>query len=196
MELRAILLESQYLQLEPLENAHREELRGAANDERIWQHFSFIARGAGFDTWFDQLLELKERCEQIPFAVRRKSDHALIGSTSYLDVVLRHRRLEIDATWCVPEVWSTRINPECKLLLLTYAFEVIGVNRVALLTDVRNERSQAAIAKLGATREGVLRSHMITQGERIRDSVLFSIIASDWKQVKANLTLRLADQQP
>ncbi len=119
------------------------------------------------------------------------SDHALVGSTSYLDVVLRHRRVEIGSTWYVPEVWNTFVNTECKLLLLTHAFEVLGMNRVAFCTDVRNERSQAAIAKLGAVREGVLRSHMITQGGRIRDSVLFSITASDWPQVKENLTLRL-----
>lgn len=194
--MRATLLEGPNLQLEPLEDTHREELRRAADDERIWQHFYVVARGSGFDTWFNDTLERRESGEQIPFAVRRMSDRALIGSTSYLDIVLRHRSINIGATWYVPAVWGTFVNTESKLLLLTHAFEVLGMNRVALYTDVKNERSQAAITKLGAVREGILRSHMITQGERVRDSVLFSIIAPDWEQVKANLTRRLRNQQP
>jgi len=109
-------------------------------------------------------------------------------------VVLKHHRVEIGSTWYVPAVWSTRINPECKLLLLAHAFEVLGMNRVSFCTDIRNTRSQAAIAKLGAVKEGILRSHMITQGGRVRDTVLFSIVLADWPAVKAQLTARLASE--
>ena len=89
---------------------------------------------------------------RVPFAVRRLADDALVGSTSYLDVVLKHKRVEIGSTWYRPECWGTVVNPECKLLLLAHAFDVYGVNRVAFITDRLNERSQAAIARLGAVR--------------------------------------------
>jgi RimJ/RimL family protein N-acetyltransferase len=101
--------------------------------------------------------------------------------------------VEISSTWYTPDVWGTQINPECKLLLLAHAFDVLGMNRVALCTDVRNARSQAAIEKLGAVREGTLRSHMVTQGDRVRDSVLYSIVLEDSPEVKARLTARLAE---
>jgi RimJ/RimL family protein N-acetyltransferase len=129
---------------------------------------------------------------QFPFAVRRLADQAVVGSTSYLDAVPRHRRVEIGSTWYTPDVWGTQVNPECKLLLLAHAFEVLGMNRVALCTDALNARSQAAIEKLGAVKEGVLRSHMVTQGGRVRDSVLYSIVLGDWPGMKARLLARLS----
>jgi RimJ/RimL family protein N-acetyltransferase len=88
-------------------------------------------------------------------------------------------------------VWATAVNPECKLLLLQHAFDVLGINRVALITDAMNKRSQSAIAKLGAVREGVLRAHMIAQGGRVRDSVVFSIVAAEWPKVREGLAARL-----
>ena len=110
---------------------------------------------------------------------------------SILDITPRHKRVEIGSTWYAPDVWGTRVNPECKLLLLEHAFEVLGVNRVALVTDRLNERSQRAIAKLGALREGVLRAHMVSQGGRVRDSVVFGITTAEWPQVRAGLLARL-----
>jgi RimJ/RimL family protein N-acetyltransferase len=189
-------LTGRWVRLEPLVELHREGLRAAADDERIWVHTLTVARGAGFDLWFDETLAEGDSGKKIPFAVRRLADGQLVGSTSYYDVNLQHKKLEIGATWYHPSTWGTAVNPECKLLLLTHAFEVLGVNRVALVTDVRNERSQAAIAKLGAVREGVCRSHLITQGGRARDSVLFSIIAPKWPQVRAGLLARLTDCRP
>jgi N-acetyltransferase len=189
-------LTGRWVRLEPLVELHREGLRAAADDERIWVHTLTVARGAGFDLWFDETLAEGDSGKKNPFAVRRLADGQLVGSTSYYDVNLQHKKLEIGATWYHPSTWGTAINPECKLLLLTHAFEVLGVNRVALVTDVLNERSQAAIAKLGAVREGVCRSHLITQGGRARDSVLFSIIAPEWPQVRAGLLARLTDCRP
>ena len=113
----------------------------------------------------------------MPFAVRLLATGELIGSTSYLDPVPEHKRVEIGWTWYRPDQWATAVNPECKLLLLAHAFDTLGLNRVSFVTDLRNERSQAAIAKLGAIREGVLRSHAITRNGRVRDSVLFAITA-------------------
>jgi RimJ/RimL family protein N-acetyltransferase len=186
------ILTGRWVLLEPLAEQHREALRAAADDERIWVHTLTVARGPEFDRWFDYVLANRAADRQVPFAVRRLSDQALLGSTSYLDPASQHRRVEIGSTWYVPEVWGTPINPECKLLLLAHAFDVLMLNRVSLCTDLRNTRSQAAIEKLGAVKEGVLRSHMITQGGRVRDSVTYSIVREDWPWVKERLTDRLA----
>jgi steroid delta-isomerase-like uncharacterized protein len=105
--------------------------------------------------------------------------------------VPRHRRVEIGSTWYNPDVWGTVVNPECKLLLLAHAFDVLGMNRVSLCTDARNARSQAAIENLGAVKEGILRAHMVTQGGRIRDSVQYGIAVGEWPAVKARLVARL-----
>jgi RimJ/RimL family protein N-acetyltransferase len=187
MEFTTPVLTGRLLRLEPLAEFHRDGLRGAADDERIWQFTLVAALGPGFDVWFAEALRQRDAGERIPFAVRQLRNGQLVGSSSYLDLNLRHKRVEIGSTWYAPAVWGATVNPECKLLLLTHAFETLPVNRVALVTDLRNARSQAAIAKLGAIREGVCRCHMITQGGRVRNSVLFSIIASEWPQVKERL---------
>jgi RimJ/RimL family protein N-acetyltransferase len=192
MQITVPVLTGRWVQLELLTALHREELRVAADDERIWEHTLVLARGPEFDAWFDSAMANANAGLQVPFTVRRLGDGKLVGSTSFLDPNLRHKRIEIGSTWYNPEVWATAINPESKLLLLTHAFEVLEVNRVAFVTDVRNEHSQAAIAKLGAVREGICRAHMVTQGGRIRDSVLFSIIAPEWPQVKERLEARVA----
>jgi RimJ/RimL family protein N-acetyltransferase len=186
------VLTGRWAQLEPLGEQHRDALRAAAADERIWAHTLVDARGREFDRWFDDALAQRSLGRQFPFAVRRCADQAVVGSTSYLDPVPRHRRVEIGSTWYTPDVWGTQVNPECKLLLLAHAFDVLGMNRVSLCTDARNVRSQGAIEKLGAVKEGVLRSHMVTQGGRIRDSVLYSIVVEEWPEVKARLAARLA----
>jgi N-acetyltransferase len=187
-----LILTGDWVCLEALGESHRDALRAAADDERIWCHTLIDARGQHFNRWFDEAVAQRAAHRQVPFAVRRCADRALVGSTSYLDPVPRHRRVEIGSTWYTPGVWGTQVNPECKLLLLAHAFEVLEVNRVSFCTDMRNTRSQAAIAKLGAVKEGVMRSHMVTQGGRIRDSVLYSIVITDWPEVKARLTARLA----
>ena len=186
-----VTLTGQWARLEPLAEGHREGLRAAADDERIWEHFLVDARGPGFDPWFDHVLRTRDAGQAVPFAVRVPEGGRLVGCTCYLDHHPRHRRVEVGGTWYHPAVWGTRVNPECKLLLLAHAFDALGVNRVQLVTDVRNERSQRAIAKLGAVREGVLRAHMVSRGGRVRDSVVFGITAADWPAVRAGLEARL-----
>lgn len=186
------VLSGTQVRLEPLDESHREPLRTAANDESIWEHMTILATGSGFDTWFDASREEQNSGRRCPFAVRRLSDQTLIGSTSYLDPVPAHRRVEIGSTWYLPAVWGTQVNPECKYLLLAHAFEKLRLNRVSFCTDLRNTRSQAAIAKLGAIREGVLRYQMITRDGRVRDTVVFGIIAAEWPRVKASLETRLS----
>lgn len=189
MDLTPPTLTGRFVQLEPLTEPHREALRLAANDPRIWEFNSVSGYGPAFETWFANALAPVQR---IAFTVRRLADGVIVGSTSYLDPMPQHKRVEIGHTWYRPDCWATAVNPECKLLLMTHAFEVFAMNRVSLVTDLLNKRSQAAIAKLGAVREGVLRSHMVVQGGRIRDSVLFSVIASEWPAVKELLRKRLA----
>jgi N-acetyltransferase len=185
-------LRGRWVALEPIAEAHRVPLRLAADDERIWATTIVRAAGEAFDAWFDALLAERATGRWYPFAVRTMADGSIVGSTSYLDISPKHRRLEIGATWYRPDTWGSMVNPECKLLLLTHAFEVLDVQRVAFITDVRNLHSQAAIAKLGATREGVLRSHMVSQGGRMRDSVVFSIIADEWPAIRKMLQARIA----
>jgi N-acetyltransferase len=185
------VLTGRWVQLEPLDEQHREGLRLAADDERIWQHTLTDARGEGFDRWFGDAEAGRSAGRQVPFAVRRLADQALIGSTSYLDPVLKHKRVEIGSTWYVPATWATQVNPECKLLLMQHAFEALQMNRVSFVTDLRNTRSQAAIEKLGAVKEGVMRAHAITQGDRVRDSVLYSIVRAEWPAVRERLLARI-----
>ncbi|HXQ13093.1 MAG TPA: GNAT family protein [Caulobacteraceae bacterium] len=178
------------VRLEPLTAEHRDGLARAADHAEIWAHMPHDASGAGFDAWFDHSLKLALAGREAVWAVR--TDGALVGSTRYLAIEPEHRRLEIGHTWYAPQVWAGRVNPACKLALLRYAFESLGFNRVELKTDNRNLRSQAAIAKLGANREGVFRAHMVRRDGSLRDSVYFSIVRDEWPEVRDRLTTRLA----
>jgi RimJ/RimL family protein N-acetyltransferase len=185
-------LSGRFVRLEPLAEEHREGLRLAADDDRVWEHMTVLGRGPGFDSVFDDALAQRALGKRVPFAVRLLATSELVGATGYIDPVPTHKRVEIGWTWYRVDQWATAVNPECKLLLLAHAFETLAFNRVSFVTDLRNTRSQAAIAKLGAVREGVMRAHAITRGERIRDSVLFAITAADWPAVKAALIERVA----
>ena len=191
MELRATQLVGSAVQLELIDERHREELRVAADHDRIWEHTVAVVRGAAFDPYFAAALTARDGDREVPFVVRLRKTGRVVGSTRFLDPVERHRRVEIGATWYAPDTWSTVVNAECKLLLLRHAFEGWGANRVALLTDILNVRSQAAIRKLGAREEGVLRAHMIVKNGRVRDSVLFSITRPEWPHVRTNLEERV-----
>jgi RimJ/RimL family protein N-acetyltransferase len=180
------------VRLEPLTEGHRASLAAAANHAEIWEHMPSRATGESFELWFDHALEVALTGREAVWAVRTTADGALVGSTRYMAIEAAHRRLEIGHTWYAPQVWATRVNPACKLALLRYAFETLGFNRVELKTDDRNLRSQAAIAKLGATREGVFRAHMIRADGSLRDSVYFSILRDEWPQVRERLSARLS----
>jgi N-acetyltransferase len=125
------------------------------------------------------------------FTVRDRERGDVIGTTSLGDTSLEHQRTHLGWTAYTPSAWGSAVNPECKLLLLTHAFEECGFGRVKIQTDLLNERSQAAIAKLGATREGVLRRHLRRADGTWRDSVVYSVIVDDWPQVRERLQRRL-----
>jgi RimJ/RimL family protein N-acetyltransferase len=129
----------------------------------------------------------------LPFAIVEKAKGRVIGSTRYLNIRPEHRSLEIGWTWLGQNWQRTAINTETKLLLLSHAFEKLGCVRVEFKTDARNERSQRALQRIGATKEGVLRNHMVVQDDFLRDSVYFSVISSEWLDIKERLE-RLVDR--
>ncbi|QJW95792.1 GNAT family N-acetyltransferase [Frigoriglobus tundricola] len=192
MDITAPVLTGRWVRLEPFAEEHRAGLRAAGDDDRVWQFMPVNGRGPEFDRVFDDALAHRAAGKRLPYAVRLLATEELIGATSYIEPIPLHKRVEIGWTWYRPDQWAGAVNPECKFLLLAHAFEALGLNRVQLVTDLLNTRSQAAIAKLGATREGVLRAHAITRGGRIRDTVVFSITAPEWPQVKERLAARLA----
>lgn len=174
-------LRNDKLTLLPLLPEHRESLFQVSQDERIWEWTLSSAMGQeAFNAYFDRLLEDQASALKLPFVVML-SDKQVVGVTCYLDIDLEHQHLEIGATWYSPEVWGTFVNPSAKYLLLKNAFESADMNRVSLYTDLRNLRSQRAIEKLGAQKEGVLRSHLVSQGGYVRDSVLYGITRGDWE---------------
>lgn len=193
MSLNPPILKGSRVQLESLNESHQKELYEAAQNEAIWTYTPTRAVGDKFYQWFDKAMKGLQAGKQLPFAVRRMSDQKLIGSTRYYDIYNEHLRLAIGYTWYVPEVWGSYVNPECKYLLLKYAFEELKINRIEFNIDARHAHSRAAIKKLGATEEGILRCHMILEDGFIRDTVMLSIIQSEWPSVKLNLEMRLQD---
>jgi RimJ/RimL family protein N-acetyltransferase len=191
LELRPILMAGR-VRLEPLGEQHRDGLARAADHAAIWAHMPSDASGAGFRPWFDGSLETALAGREAVWAVRTLADNTLVGSTRYLAIEPAHKRLEIGHTWYAPAAWGGPVNPACKLALMRYAFETLGFNRVELKTDNRNLRSQTAIAKLGAVREGVFRAHMVRRDGTLRDSVYFSVVRNEWPAVREKLTARLA----
>ncbi len=191
MSIDPITLTGRHVRLEPLEERHREALRPVAQDSRIWT-FTASALGPAFDPWFDNALRQAGGGHERPFIVRLLRDDSVVGSTRYLGIEARHKRLEIGSTWYAHAVWASAVNPECKLLLMRHVFETLKWHRVEYKTDARNQRSRDAIARLGAVQEGIFRRHMIMADGYVRDSVYFSVVDTDWPTVKAGLEKRLA----
>lgn len=181
------------VRLLPLHSSHTQGLWHAAQDERIWTYMP--VRMQSLDDMrhsIDAALAAQEVGAELPFTVCERDTGRIVGSTRFLDIALPHRGLEIGATWLNPAAWRTRVNTECKFLLLRHCFEALGTIRVCLKTDARNTRSQAAIARIGGVREGVLRSQRILPDGYVRDTVYFSILADEWPAVKQSLEHALA----
>lgn len=192
-------LQGELVVLEKWDASHREPLRAAAQDDNaIWTYFPVNFNGAGeyFDEWFDYTSAQLEQGRHYPFAVRRRSDGRIVGTTRYYDLVSDHKRLAIGSTWYSKDIRGTIVNSEVRLLTLSYAFERLEVNRVEMITDPRNMTSRAAMRILGVTQEGVMRDHMVYRDGRLRDSILFSIVRSEWPRVKDGLRARLAAGEP
>lgn len=191
MKLSPIFLEDAFVRLEPFSEALKEEVRAALDcDPDAWSGMVAAAYGAHFDGWWDAALRAMTAGSRIAYAVRRRSDGAVVGTTSLYEIRLEHRRCEIGSTFYRPEARGGSINPACKRLLLDYAFSN-GAIRVEIITDALNAASQAAIRKLGATFEGVLRKHKVTWTSRARDTAQFAILDEDWPEVRQRLDERL-----
>ena len=193
MAIEPIVLNGQIVRLEPLEISHIPDLTRAAQDERIWRYMLYgnIQTEAQMRVWVADMLDRGSRGTDLPFAVILRKTGQAIGATRFMEIRPKHRGLEIGGTWFASEFHGTLVNKESKYLLLRHAFESLRCLRVQFKTDSRNVHSQHAIESLGAVKEGILRNHLITPEGYVRDSVYYSIIASEWPGVKARLESRL-----
>ena len=186
------VLEGASLRLEPLSEAHLPGLVEIAFDERIWRYMLLSVKTPDdLRCWLGSALQAKAAGSTMPWATVLKAENRVIGSTRFLDLDMKHRTVEIGHTWLVPDYHGAGLNPEAKLLQLTYAFEELRMNRVALKTHHQNLQSQAAMRKMGAIEEGTFRNHYVMPDGSLRHSVWFSIIREDWPQVKSRLEQRL-----
>lgn len=184
-------LTGRFVALEPLEPRHHADLiRLAEAEPAIWTYMP-LDMSQGFAPRLQYIVAENARGAWITYVVRRLMDGAVVGSTSYMAIAAKDARVEIGATWYTAEARGTAINPESKLLLLENAFRA-GYHRVEFKTDAKNARSRAALKKLGATEEGTLRGHMWMPQGYFRDSVYFSILATEWPTVRNTLEQRLA----
>jgi RimJ/RimL family protein N-acetyltransferase len=189
--MKTIPLEGRHVRLEPYEDALREPVRAALDcDPDAWRLFAINGQGAGFDGFWDSLNAQVAQGGWIAYAIRAVATGEIVGTTSFLNIKPTRQTVEIGGTFIHPDARSTLVNAEAKYLMLAHAFAG-GMRRVELLTDARNVRSQAAIAKLGAVREGVLRRERVTWTGHVRDSVLFAVTDLDWPDVRTRLEKRI-----
>lgn len=182
---RAVLT-FQDIELKPSTRDDAHDLFAALDNDRVWTHVK--GRPATEREWA-QVIDSAGSAGRWMWTVRERG--RVVGTTSFLDLSVVDARIEIGHTTYTPSVWGTRVNPACKFLLMTWAFEECAMNRVQLKTDIRNLRSQAAIERMGATREGVLRMYQRRQDDSIRDTVMYSVLAHEWPGVKEHLLHRL-----
>ncbi len=174
--------------LEPLAREHEPDIRRAAADGELWRlWYTSVPSPEKTSAWLDAALDMRERLGAMPFVVRSKLTGRIVGSTRYFNVDAPNRRLEIGHTWYSKSAQRTGINTECKLMLLTHAFETLRCIAVEFRTHWFNHRSREAIARLGAKQDGVLRNHQVMPDGSYRDTVVFSIIESEWPAVSSHL---------
>jgi N-acetyltransferase len=189
MEVKPVTLLGRHVRLEPLTEAHIPGLAEIGIGQNFW-HFMLYGEmntEADMRNWVLDILGRAEKGTDLPFAAIDLASGRVAGATRYLNIMPKDRGLEIGGTWYGAEFQRTAINTECKYLLMTHAFETLGAIRVQLKTDSRNERSQKAIERIGAKKEGVLRNHMILHGGYFRHSVFYSVLDTEWPEVKKKL---------
>ena len=201
MEISPVTLEGLFVSLEPMSFAHERPLIAAAADGELWKtDVTIIPRAEGMKDYIQYALDGLAQGNQLPFVIRyagvspasAASVGMVVGTTRFYEIFPNDRKAAIGYTWLARSAQRSPVNTEAKLLLLTHAFETWELVRVELITDVRNEQSRAAILRLGAKQEGILRKHLILPSGRVRDSVVFSITDEEWPGVKARLQARLA----
>jgi N-acetyltransferase len=178
--------------LEPLGPEHHDALVAAASDGRLWEHwYTAVPSPDGMAADIESRLAMQAAGTMLPFVVRRLADGVVVGETTYCNVEAEVPRLEIGYTWTAQSAQRTGVNAESKLLLLTYAFEVLGCLAVEFRTHWHNHQSRTAIARLGAKQDGVLRNHRRMPDGSLRDTVVFSILDTEWPAVRSGLRYRL-----
>ena len=188
-----IQLEGHGVRLEPLSPAHADALRTAASDGLLWElWYTAVPEPARVEAYIEAALTGQRDGRMLPWAVRELAGSTIVGSTRYHDIVAEIDRVEIGYTWYAKSWQRTHVNTTCKLLLLGHAFETLGCQVVGLRTDNFNFASQRAIEALGAKKDGVLRHHAARRDGTVRDSVMYSVLRGEWRDVRRNLELRLA----
>ncbi len=189
MEVKPVVLTGKYVRLEPMNEAHTSGLANIGIGQPFWDFMVYgnINSADGMRNWVLDLLSRAAKGTDLPFVAIHLASGRVAGATRYLNIMPKDRGLEIGGTWYGTEFQRTVVNTECKYLLLRHAFETLGCIRVQLKTDLRNERSQKAIERIGAVKEGVLRNHMILPDGRYRHSVFYSILDTEWSTVKQRL---------
>lgn len=192
MKIEPVVLEGEFVRLEPLRIEHLDALYEVGLDESLWKLTANIVKTPeDLRRYVETALNDFEKGISLPFVTMDKAQNKIVGSTRFGNIDTSNRKTEIGWTWINPAWQRTYINSEAKLLMLTHAFETWKCIRVELKTDVLNDKSRNAMLRIGAKEEGTLRNHMITESGRFRDSVFFSIIESEWQKVKENLTAGL-----
>jgi RimJ/RimL family protein N-acetyltransferase len=192
MEIGQVVLEGAHVRLEPLSPAHHAGLCEVGIVEQLWRWIPTPVRTPDeMAAYIETALKEQGSGASLPFVQIEKTSGRVVGSTRYMNIEKVHHRVEIGSTWIAPNWQRTALNTESKYLLLRHAFETLGCMRVELKTDSLNEKSRAAILRIGATEEGIFRNHMITSSGRIRHTVYFSVIESEWPDVKKRLENRL-----
>jgi RimJ/RimL family protein N-acetyltransferase len=189
MEVKPVVLTGNHVRLEPMTEEQIAALAEIGVGQPFW-HFMLYGDMNSVDdmrNWVQDILSRAEKGTDLPFVAIHLASGRVAGATRYLNIMPKDRGLEIGGTWYGPEFQRTSVNTECKYLLLRHAFETLGCIRVQLKTDLRNERSQKAIERIGAVREGVLRNHMILPDGYYRHSVFYSILDTEWTEVKKRL---------
>ena len=177
------------VELLPLNKSQFPVLEELSKDKRIWEHYAYDGTDPDrFRGILEQALTEEQKGTQFPFVILLKEEQKIIGSTRFLAIEQKNRKLEIGSTWLHPTYWGTSINLECKLLLLTFCFETLHTVRVQFKTDENNTRSRKAIEKIGGSFEGILRNDMIRDNKTKRHSAYYSIIEEEWTEKKAKLT--------
>lgn len=192
MFLQPAVLAGNVVRLEPLSASHLDALAGVALHPELWRWTALtIGTRHDLEQAADDAWKAQEAGSALPFVIIDVQSNQVAGWTRYMNADAAHRRLEIGHTFVAPQWQRTRVNTEAKYLLLEYAFEELNCIRVEFKTDVLNTTSRAAIERLGAIQEGILRSHMVMGGGRLRDTVYYSILASEWPAVAARLRDKL-----
>ena len=189
-------LEGHGVRLEPLSTEHEKGLMEAAKDGRLWElYYTSVPESEKTRAYIDSALQGQKDGHMLPWAVRDLKSNAIVGTTRYHDIVAAADRVEIGWTWYAQRCQRTHVNTTCKLLLFTYAFEEIKCKVVGLRTDNFNFRSQRAIEALGAKKDGVIRHQWPRRDGTVRDSVMYSVILSEWPDVKRHLQFRLKQNE-